>query len=164
MLEGWNVERGLDCSVNVICIFLAVHPRERRCTDCQSFHAPVGLATPSLCTWWSRPPVRKRAPVEDLFSPLPQLDSSFCLVSRFLLSHFTEFCEQACSSILAAPGCYAPPPKAIRRPKGQAAVVMPFILRDLEVQIQQLYESRKQPMAGSLLAAWLVGAGWASSV
>ena len=30
---------------------------------------------------------------------------------------------------------------------------MPFMLRDLGVQIQQL-----QPMAGSLLAAWLVGA------
>ena len=44
MVEGWNVERGLDCSVNMICIFLAVHPRERRCTDCQRFHSPVSDA------------------------------------------------------------------------------------------------------------------------
>ena len=60
----------------------------------QSFHSPVGLATPSLCTWWSRPPVRKRAPVEDLFSPLPQFQASvssqdfFCLISlKFLSKH-----------------------------------------------------------------------------
>ena len=43
MLEGRHVERGLDCSVNMICILLSFHPRERRCTARAFIHP---LASP----------------------------------------------------------------------------------------------------------------------
>ena len=69
MLEGWNVERGLDCSVNVICIILAVHPRERRCTDCESFMHPLAS------------PLRRFAPG----GPVRLLEKEHLLKTSFLL-------------------------------------------------------------------------------